>query len=676
MDANTTGSVVASYATGIVSGGDEVGGLIGSTGCFDGSPVVTASYWDSGTSGHGTGTGARTTAQLQAPTGYGGIYSQWNVDLDGNGTNDDPWDFGTGSQYPALRVNFDGQGATTWQEFGRQIRSGPALTATATATTPGQAKADLTWTAADVSHWTPPPDVTYAVTRADGSTVEVLAEDLGALRYTDPAARTGATYAYRVAIVVDGGEAVRSAVVVNTPGNSPPVPVGTLPDRWLHVGDAAGVEAGAAFEDPEDDALTYTAASSATGVATVSVSGTRVTITPVAAGTATITVTATDAGGSTASTTQAFTVTVLPSSAIDYDTDDDGLIEITSLRQLDAVRHDLDGDGEPRRGESRAYGRAFPGVDSRQGCGGPTGCVGYELGADLDFDTNGNGLADKDDAYWNRGRGWLRIGNYAAPFQAVFEGNGHTISNLFVDGFFAVGLFGPTEPSSVIRHVGLIGVSVSGTNVVGGLVGRNSGSVIGSYVTGTVSGTGAAVGGLVGENHGSVVASYAAVEVTGGDDDVGGLVGANHAAVTASYATGRVAGGDHVGGLVGSNGGAIAASYATGPVAGEADAGGLVGSNKSTGTTGTATASYWDTTTSRRTTGAGGQGRNTAALQAPTGYSGIYSQWTWTWTATAPATLPGTSVRTRSIRPCRWTRTGWGEPRGRSWAINCARARP
>ena len=621
------GSVVASYATGIVSGGDEVGGLIGSTGCFDGSPVVTAGYWDSGTSGHGTGTGARTTAQLQAPTGYSGIYSQWNVDLDGNGTNDDPWDFGTSSQYPALKMNFDGQGAATWQEFGRQLRAGPTLTATTRGTTAGQAQVDLTWTAADVSHWTPPPDVTYAVTRTDGSTVEVLAEDLGELRYTDPAARTGATYTYRVAIVVDGGEAVRSAVVVNTSGNSPPVPVGTPPDRWLHVGDAAGVEAGAAFQDPEDDTLTYTAGSSATGVARVSVSGTRVTITPVAAGTATITVTATDAGGSTASTTQTFTVTVLPSSAIDYDTDDDGLIEITSLRQLDAVRHDLDGDGEPRTGESRAYGRAFPGVDSRQGCGGLTGCVGYELGADLDFDTNGNGLADKDDEYWNIGKGWYFIGQspYTQSFQAVFEGNGHTISNLFIDHFSREGLFGLTGPSSVIRHVGLIGVSVSSTDDVGGLVGTNSGLILGSYVTGTVSGTGAAVGGLVGENLGSVVASYAAVEVTGGDD-VGGLVGANHAAVIASYATGRVAGGDRVGGLVGSNGSAITASYATGPVAGEADAGGLVGTNEANGSTGTVSVSYWDTTASGLTTGAG-QGQTTAQLQAPTDYTGIYAAW-------------------------------------------------
>ena len=617
------GSLAAGYATGSVSGGSDVGGLVGSTECSSVSGVVTASYWDSGTSGHGTGTGARTTAQLQAPTGYSGIYSQWNVDLDGDGTNDEPWDFGTGSQYPALKMNFDGQGAATWQEFGRQIRSGPSVTVTVTATA-GQARADLTWTAVDVSHWSPPPDVTYAVTRADGSTVEVLTEDLGEFRYTDPAARTGTAYTYGVAAVVDGGEAVRSAlVVVNTPGNAPPVPVGTLPDRWLHVGDAAGVEIGEAFEDPEDDALTYAAASSAAGVAGVSVSGTRVTITPAAAGTATITVTATDAGGSTASTTQTFTVTVLPSSAIDYDTDDDGLIEITSLRQLHAVSYDYQGDGDAG-GSTWVYEVAFPTVDDRQACGGLTGCVGYELEADLDFDTNGNGRPDKDDAYWRGGRGWRPLWS----FPAVFEGNGHTIANLFIidTRIGPMGLFGRTGPSSVIRHVGLIGVAVSGGDSVGGLVGDGRGSVIGSYVTGTVSGTGARVGGLVGESRGSVVASYAAVEVTGGDD-VGGLVGANHAAVTAGYATGRVAGGDHVGGLVGSNGGTIAASYATGPVAGEADAGGLVGSNQSTGATGTATASYWDTTTSRRTTGAGGRGRNTAALQAPTGYSGIYSAW-------------------------------------------------
>ena len=169
---------------------------------------------------------------------------------------------------------------------------------------------------------------------------------------------------------------------------------------------------------------------------------------------------------------------------------------------------------------------------------------------------------------------------------------------------------------------------VSGSSNVGGLAGTANGSVIGSYVTGTVTGTGEDVGGLAGATWGSlVVASYAAVEVTGGTN-VGGLIGENDAAVTASYATGWVAGDDNVGGLVGSNGRTITASYATGPVAGVRNVGGLVGRNtRSFGFTGTVTTSYWDTTTSRRTTSAGGQGRTTGQLQTPTGYSGIYAQW-------------------------------------------------
>ena len=378
-------------------------------------------------------------------------------------------------------------------------------------------------------------------------------------------------------------------------------------------------------------------------MATVTVSGTRVSITPVAAGTATITVTATDVGGSGASATQTFTVTVLSSSATDYDADDDGLIEVTTLAQLDAIRHDLDGDGESTADGSTAYAAAFSTVGDRQACGGRGGCVGYELEADLDFDTNGNGRADAGDTYWNGGAGWEPLDPAATPstpgvvvivfgggFRAIFEGNGHTIANLFIDrDSREVGLFGRTGYSSVIRHVGLIDVDVAGSSAVGGLVGIDNASVIGSYVTGTVSGTGENVGGLVGSNWGSpVVASYAAAAVTG-RTNVGGLVGENQAGVRASYATGRVSGERYVGGLVGTNvrnsssgRGGIGASYATGPVSGDSDVGGLVGRNLST-----VTAGYWDATTSRQGSGAGGQSRTTAQLQAPTGYTGIYAQW-------------------------------------------------
>ena len=90
--------------------------------------------------------------------------------------------------------------------------------------------------------------------------------------------------------------------------------------------------------------------------------------------------------------------------ATDYDTDDDNLIELSNLAQLNALRLDPDGDGVPNSGAHTPYFDAFP--DAPTGLGCPDYCRGYELAADLDFDSNGNGRADAADAYWNGGVGW------------------------------------------------------------------------------------------------------------------------------------------------------------------------------------------------------------------------------------------------------------------------------
>ena len=86
--------------------------------------------------------------------------------------------------------------------------------------------------------------------------------------------------------------------------------VGTLPDRTLYVGTAAVV---VSVADAFQDASTYQASSSASGVATVGVAGSDVTVTPVAAGVTTITVTASGADNSIA--THQFKVTVLAATA-------------------------------------------------------------------------------------------------------------------------------------------------------------------------------------------------------------------------------------------------------------------------------------------------------------------------------------------------------------------------
>ena len=106
---NFVGRIIASYSIGSVSDYDgvsvfvDVGGLVGSN--FGDRGTARDSYWDTQTSGQSESAGGegKTTSELQSPTGYTGIYENWNVDLDKDGVGDDLWDFGNASQYPTLR---------------------------------------------------------------------------------------------------------------------------------------------------------------------------------------------------------------------------------------------------------------------------------------------------------------------------------------------------------------------------------------------------------------------------------------------------------------------------------------------------------------------------------------------------------------------------------------------
>ncbi|MFE0555261.1 S-layer homology domain-containing protein [Paenibacillus sp. NPDC058910] len=219
---------------------------------------------------------------------------------------------------------------------------------------------------------------------------------------------------------------------------------------------------------------------------------------------------------------------------------------ITTLNQLNAVRNDLNAH--------------------------------YKLGADIDASETAN---------WSNGAGFMPIGNDGngnSPFTGVFDGAGHVIRNMTIHQpkIDIVGLFGMVGSNGVIDHIALEGGSIIGNNHVGGLAGRNTGTIEQSYVTGTVRSQMGTVGGLVGYNgiHGKITSSYSTSAVIG-TDYVGGLAGRNDGTVSDSYAAGTISGTSIVGGLVGDNeGGEILRSYATGAVSGSAEhVGGLVGYN-------------------------------------------------------------------------------------------------
>ena len=298
------------------------------------------------------------------------------------------------------------------------------------------------------------------------------------------------------------------------------------------------------------------------------------------------------------------------------DRDGDGLIEVDNLTQLDVMRWDLDGDGIS---DNADYAAAFADADTGTRCS-VASCTGYELTTNLDFDTNGNGKADEGDAYWNGGSGWNPIGQSKDPFDATFEGGGHTISNLYIRRSPNVGLFGVLGPGSTVSGIGLVVTSVaaSGYGTAGALAGIGHGVIEDSFADGLVAGCVDHIGGLVGLNDGSIANSRSAGNVASarrssgsasgvitdlGNDLVGfplfgsksrtcyssggGLVGGNSGTIAGSHSTSVVSGfTDNFGGLAGVNSGSITDSYATGNVFNKgcsdcfADVGGLVGDNE------------------------------------------------------------------------------------------------
>ena len=285
------------------------------------------------------------------------------------------------------------------------------------------------------------------------------------------------------------------------------------------------------------------------------------------------------------------------------------LINVTNLEQLNAIRYDLDGDGVADDvSDEAAYGdAAFLGLAAGT-------YSGYELMVNLDFDATSSYASSTINMDWTTVSGWEPIGDSGSKFRATFEGNGHTISNLFINRSSSdVGLFGYSGSTAELLSLGMVNVEVTGGSNVGGLVGSNEGTVSNSYAIGSVTGTGNQVGGLIGSNQDEVSNSYAMGSVTG-SQSVGGLVGLGEGAISNSYATGAVTGTQYIGGLVGFNFGSIVSSYATGLAVS-----GLVGLNFNV-----ITASYY----------------TDVDLKTPTGSTGIYETWDAVWDFGTDAQYP------------------------------------
>lgn len=197
----------------------------------------------------------------------------------------------------------------------------------------------------------------------------------------------------------------------------------------------------------------------------------------------------------------------------------------------------------------------------------------YKLMNDLDFNDNGSyaQLAGWEafKLSMTTGEGFTPIGNLNDKYTGFFDGNGHVISNLYINRPTTnyIGLFGYYRSASSIRNLGLVDILITGQHYTGAFAGQNDGNIVGCYASGLLNGidyTGGISGKIDAINSpgGNILNSYSFVYIEG-EARVGGITGWNYyGSITNCYVIGGIVGSSYVGALVGyANAGSVTGSF-------------------------------------------------------------------------------------------------------------------
>ena len=179
-------------------------------------------------------------------------------------------------------------------------------------------------------------------------------------------------------------------------------------------------------------------------------------------------------------------------------------------------------------------------------------------------------------------QGYSYVGGVVGDAAAVTVENCYNTGSVYASTNYVGGVVGGAQIEDILNcyNTG----SVSGSSSVGGVVGdaHNYSIIENCYNTGSVSGSGENVGGVVGKaNINSTVSNcYNTGSVSGSGSRVGGVVGSAYSiTITNCYNTGSVSGSDFVGGVVGNaSSDTVENCYNTGSVSGSGEiVGGVAG---------------------------------------------------------------------------------------------------
>ncbi len=143
-------------------------------------------------------------------------------------------------------------------------------------------------------------------------------------------------------------------------------------------------------------------------------------------------------------------------------------------------------------------------------CGAGAGnCTGYIMLNDLTFPTEWEDHHEPPGYY--RGHGWEALGCLETAWTGLFDGNGHTVANLWWSNpgsGMHKGLFGRVGPGGVVKNLVMTNASVTSKILTAAMAGENNGTVTNvAVIDSTITGT-SEIGGIVGLNSGTVSNSF------------------------------------------------------------------------------------------------------------------------------------------------------------------------
>ena len=161
----------------------------------------------------------------------------------------------------------------------------------------------------------------------------------------------------------------------------------------------------------------------------------------------------------------------------------------------------------------------------------------------LQYDTEGNVSNGSDFISWTPIADCME--DHTTQYSGTFDGNNKTVSGLYLNGNSArIGLFGSSEADGNIKNVGVVDSYFKGNDLVGGVCGRNDGTITNCYNAGNLTAieSSAAIGGICGHNPGTIANCYntGTVTATGLGASVGGVCGCSTAPISNCYNTGTV----------------------------------------------------------------------------------------------------------------------------------------